>query len=273
MAKIDKRLIRLGIIIDDQISWYDKVPIEAKGMKYNTPFSGECDIMLLNIRRDARENILRNTDPRTPNRKRVSVILEVGRESYGTTTLFRGDVFRSEPTGKPDIGIRLICIVGAFNKNRLVTRSANEITKLSNIAKWIADDCGYSLSFEIPDTNIKSYSFTGSAFSQLRQLERLAKANVFVENDVLFVTPNQVERKGAVVRKLSANSGLLNAGRTDFGMKCKMLYDPRDKVGGLIDLVSETNPSANGLYTIFKLAFHVSNRAQPFYLEAECSVR
>ena len=270
MADLDPRVINLGIIIDGKINWYKDLYIEAKGKKYANPSSGECTITVLNLRRDVREYILRNTKPRTPKKQRVSVILEVGRVSYGAFTLYQGDVFRSEPTALPDLGISLTCRTAAFAKNDLITRSANELTALSRIAQWIAEDLGVKLSFEIPDRNIKSYSFTGSAFSQMAQFQDLANCEVYVDRGVMTVKNVGAQKKGLSVRDLSASTGLMLSGGTEAGMKCKMLYDPVTNIGSRINLTSTLNPSLNGSYVVYTLSFHVTNRAEPFYLDAEC---
>lgn len=267
--EIDQRVIRLGIIIDNQITWYEDLFIEAKGEKFDTPTMAQCSITLLGLSREKREYILRETRPTTTTGKRVSLVLEVGRESYGTATLYQGDVFRSEPTPKPDIGVLLQCIVGQFNKNKLVTRSGTDKTRLSQLAKWCADDAGYGLSFEISDRFIQSYSFSGSAQAQIMQLEKLSKASVFVENKTLVVKDSLAPAKGLRVVKLNNDTGLLQASGTESGAKIKMLFHPSVNIGTQIELTSETNPSLNGMYVIFKLSFEVSNKKQPFYLVCE----
>lgn len=271
---IDRRIINLAIIINDTISWYGGLNtplyIEAKGANYANPSMGDCDITVLGLREDVRNYILRNTRPLVRNADRIQVILEVGRESYGTHTRFRGDVFRSEPIGNPDVGLKLKCLTGFYNKRSIVSRSANTITSLSNIAQWIADDNGYGLSFEINDKNVKSYSFTGSAQAQLGQLEDIADAEVYVVDNVLYVKQPNVPSSKLSVRKADIDNGLLSAGTTEAGVSLQMLYDPITTIGTQVDLVSTLNPSINGSYVVFKSDYHVANRADPFYLNVEC---
>lgn len=267
---IDPRILKLGIVIDGKINWYTDLFIEAKGTKFNNPSGGQCEITILNLSREKREYILRETRPQTATGKRVSVILEAGRASYGTSTVYTGDVFRSEATPKPDIGVRLKCIAGQFNKNKLVSRSGSEKTKLSQIAQWCADDAGYGLSFEITDRFIQSYSFTGSAQNQISQLQALSGSDVYVENDILYLKPSGVPAGSLPVLNLRAKTGLIEIGGTESGMKCKFLFNPIAAIGTRVDAVSETNPSLNGSYEIMKLNYEITNRAQPFYYVAEC---
>ena len=90
-----------------------------------------------------------------------------------------------------------------------MTRSAKEVTDLSSIAQWVAEDNGYNLSFEVPDKKIARYSFTGSASAQMLQLEALAQCNVYVENQTLYLTDTDAPAKGGAILKLDKYSGLI----------------------------------------------------------------
>lgn len=267
--KLDPRIVRIAIIIDDQINWYEGLNAEIKGIKVSDTIMGQCDITILNLRRDVREYILRETNPLLGRGKRISVIAEVGRVSYGTSTLYTGDVFRSDATPKPNIGIRLSCIQGFNNKAKIVSRSGKEITKLSSIAQWVAEDNGYNLSFEIADKNITRYSFTGSAQAALSQLAALAQSDVYVDNQTLYIKDIGKPASGAPVLILDKSSGLMSAGGTEYGAKVQMLYNQVARIGGQVDLTSELNPSLNGSYVIRKLPFHITSRETPFYYVAE----
>lgn len=272
---IDDRIINLAIIVNDVIAWYggsgDDLYIEAKGANFANPTMGDCDITVLGLGEDVRNYILRNTKPLVVGADRIQVVLEVGRQSYGTHTRFRGDVFRSEPMNKPDLGLRLRCLTGFYNKRAIVSRSANTITSLSSIAQWIADDNGYGLSFEINDKNVKSYSFTGSAQAQIERLEDIADAEVYVVDNVLYVKQPNTPSSRLAVRVADVENGLLSAGSTESGVAIQMLYDPVTTIGSQVDLVSALNPAINGSYVVFKSDYHVANRADPFYLNVECS--
>lgn len=272
---IDRRIINLGISINDELNWYGGLDtplyIEAKGQNFANPSMGSCDITVLGLRKEIRDYILRNTRPLVAGADRISVILEVGRESYGTNVRYRGDVFRSEAIPKPDSGLQLICKTGFYNKRKIITRSGSELTRLSNIAQWVADDCGYGLSFEIPDKNIKSYSFTGTAQSQLNQLEDLANCEVYVDDNVMFVKEPNTKSKGRPVRKANVENGLLYAGSNESGVAIQMLYDPVTTIGTQIDLETTQNVAINGSYVVFKSEYHVASRADPFYLNVECN--
>ena len=142
-----------------------------------------------------REYILRIANPFNKNKQRKSLILEVGRDSYGTSVLYTGDIFRVQPTQKPDLGIVIRCLAGYFNKSKIVSRSAPESSKLSVIAKAVADDNGLGLSFEVTDRNIANYNYTGSAEAQLKKLADLAIADVYQDNGILYIKDTSKPKK------------------------------------------------------------------------------
>lgn len=271
MSELDQRIVKVAIIVGEKITWYEGLNIEAKGIKVSNSIMGQCEVVILNISRAAREQILKETNPFLQRGKKISIIVEVGRVSTGTTTLYTGTVFRSKSTPKPNVGVRLTCIQGYDNRSKIVSRSASEITDMSSISAWVAEDNGYKLSFEIPDKKIARYSFTGSAQASLNQLEALTGADVYVDNKTLYIKEAETPANGLPVRILDKSSGLISAEGTEYGAKMKMLFDNVTKIGGQIDLTSEINPSLNGSYVVRKLPFHITSRDVPFYYIAECN--
>lgn len=271
MNELDPRIVKVAIIIGGVAKWYEGLSIEAKGIKVSNSIMGQCEVVILNLSRESREQILKETNPFLQRGKVISIIVEAGRVSTGTTTLYTGTVFRSQSTPKPNVGVRLTCIQGFDNRAKIVSRSASEITDVSSIAAWVAEDNGYNLSFEIPDKKIARYSFTGSAQAALDQLEALTGADVYVDNKTLYIKEVEAPAKGLPVRILDKYSGLISAEGTEYGCKVKMLFDTVTRIGGQIDLTSEINPSLNGSYVVRKLPFHVTSRDVPFYYIAECN--
>lgn len=271
-VELDQRIVIATIIVDGVATTYEGLSIEAKGIKVSNTIMSQCDITILNIKREDRERILKETNPFLNRGKVISIIIEAGRVSYGTTVLYSGIVFRSNQTPKPNLGVTLKCIQGFDNKARIVSRSATEVTDLSSISRWVAEDNGYNLSFEITDRKIARYSFTGSSQAALTQLENLAgNADVYVDNQTLYVKDSDTPAGGLPVRVLDKTSGLIYAEGTEYGVKVKMLFDSVTKIGGQVDLTSEINPSLNGSYVVRKLPFHITSRDQPFYYAAECN--
>ncbi|WVH05518.1 hypothetical protein KKJFFJLC_00059 [Vibrio phage vB_VpaS_PGB] len=273
MASIDPRLLRLGITIDGKRTWYENYFIHAKGTKVSAALSSECNITITGLKSETQNYILQNCRPGPiGSGKRVRVELEVGRESYGTSPYYSGDVFRAYPTPKPDIGINMKCLIGFANKRKIISRGGlGQFTSLRQIATWVAEDNGYKLSFQIPDRNIRSYSFTGSAQASLEDLEQLANAEVFVDSGTLYIKRQGELAKGKVIYKVSNKyRNLIQAQATEFGVVVKMLFHPDVTIGSVIELESELNPSINGTYSVFRANFDVKKRGTEFYLTVEC---
>ena len=269
---LDQRVVIVTLVSDGVATTYEGLSIEAKGIKTSETVMAQCDVTILNLKREDRERILKETNPFFRTGPRISIIVEAGRVSYGTTTLYTGSLFRSSATPKPNLGVILKCIQGFDNKAKIVSRSATEVTDLSSIARWVAEDNGYNLSFEITDKKIARYSFTGSAQAALTQLEALTNgANVYVDNSTLYIKDSNKPANGLPVRILDKSTGLISAEGTEYGAKIKMLFDSVTKIGGQIDLTSEINPSLSGSYVVRKLPFHITSRDQPFYYVAECN--
>lgn len=270
-GELDPRIVIVTLVADGVATTYEGLSIEVKGIKTSETIMSQCEVVILNLKSEDRERILKETNPFLNRGERISITVEVGRVSYGTTVLYTGNVFRSSAMPKPNLGVSLKCIQGYDNRAKIVSRSASEVTDLSSIAAWVAEDNGYNLSFEITDKKIARYAFTGSAQASLSQLESLTGASVYVDNETLYVVESDLPANGLPVRVLDSTSGLISAEGTEYGAKIKMLFDTVTRIGGQIDLTSEINPSLNGSYRVRKLPFHITSRGQPFYYVAECN--
>jgi hypothetical protein len=267
---IDKRIVRVSITIDNITTWYENLWIEAKGTKVSSSISANCDITILGLSSETRNFILRETRPLTPNAKRVLVELQVGRESYGASTYYSGYVFRSEATPKPNLGVMLKCIVGANNKNKMVQNTAGELTKLSAIAKTVAQNNDLSLNFQTTDKNIRSYSFTGSADAAIKNLEQIANVEVFVDSGILYVKDQGDAASTRVSYDVNDSlNNLISSTGTESGVKVRTMFNPNINIGSIINLDSKLNPQLTGSYVLYKVEFHITSRAQPFYLDIE----
>jgi hypothetical protein len=274
VASIDPRLLRVGITINGKRTWYENYQIHAKGSKVSSTISAECSIVITGLKEETRNYILQNCRPGSINSgERVLVELEAGRESYGTASYYAGDVFRASPTPKPDRGVMLSCLVGYASKRKIVSRGGlGLLTSLRQIATWVASDNECKLSFQIPDRNVRSYSFTGSAQASVENFESLAPSSqVFIDNGTLFVKRPAELAKGRIIYKVSnAARNLISAEATEFGVVIKMLFHPDVTVGSAIDLESELNPSISGRYNVFRVGFDLKKRGTEFYLTLEC---
>ena len=271
MADIDSRLLRVGIEVSGQMRFYDQLAITAQGTKFQSPNQGECTVTITNLEKSVRDFILTETSPfnLNPSAKRITV--EAGRQSTGLNLVYSGNIFRSTVSQPPDQTISIRCLTGQFMKGQVAATSFPGTVPLSRISAQVAQDIGARLDFQATDKQIANYSFTGSKLKQVDKLAEAGGINAFVDNDTLVVKDNMVPLTGRL-RVLSANSGLIGIPEpTEQGIKVTMLYDNQTVIGGAIELTSRQYPNLDGLYVVYKLSYHLTNRDTPFYLIAEAN--
>lgn len=268
MSELDPRIVRLGIQIENQMRFYDNLAITASGQKFANPNQGECNVTISGLEREVRDYILTETSPFNSNRSRKSLVLEVGRESYGTSVVYRGDIFRSMPGARPDHIIQLRCLTGAYNQGQIVTRQAAPQDSLRTIAAGVARDNGLSLQFEVSDKLISNYSHAGSAQAEIELLREISGADVFVDGETLVLKNRNLPIAGGAF-VIDRSAGLQVPRFSEQGIIVTFLFDPRIKLGSEIDVRSEAYPTASGRYVIYKLSYNIANRESHFHYTAE----
>jgi hypothetical protein len=167
--------------------------------------------------------------------------------------------------------LTLKAATGDYAKGVIIATSQPAISPLRNVAAKVAADLGLALRFEAKAKQISNYTFTGSAAKQVEHLGNMGRVNAYIDDKTLVVKEfnKALERQ---VRDLSLDSGLIGIPEfTEQGLKVKMLFDNATTLGGGLRVSSKLNPAANGVYTIFKMGFELSNRDTPFYYIAECT--
>lgn len=268
--KFDKRIVRVGIEINGRVKYYDGLAINAIGMKYANPIQNECEIKIDNIARQTRDEILTETSPFNPNRTPKRMILEAGRESYGTSRIFMGDITTAEVGQPPDITITLKSLTHDFYKGKVIGHSGGALASLRNISKQAADDMDLNLNFQANDKNIGNYSFSGGALRQMDKLSEAGGVDAYIDDDQLVVKDYNVPLSGRL-RILDLDSGMIGIPElTEQGLRVKFLLDNQTTLGGALKITSQIYPAINGTYVIYKLGFEIANRDTPFYWVAEC---
>jgi hypothetical protein len=92
---LDPRLVSVSIEVNGVIKTYDQIYLKATGTRYANALQNEAVITLTNLDKVTQDFILTETSPFTPNRTPKIVRLFAGRESYGTTLIYSGNVVRS----------------------------------------------------------------------------------------------------------------------------------------------------------------------------------
>ena len=266
---IDLRRLRVGIEIRGQLRFYDDLAITVSGQKYASPTQSDCTVTIANLNKENRDYILTETSPFNRDPSRKSIVVEAGRDSYGTSVVYRGDIFRSSVSQAPDNVLTLRCTTNQFNKGRLSSISGTANESLRSLSQRVADANDLELRFESPDKNIGSYTFSGSAADQIRELSLAANSDVYVDDSALVVKEFDQPLQGGRLQ-ISAQSGMIGIPElTEQGVKVTFFYTPAARLGSGMDLISDQYPALTGAYVIYRLKFHLTNRDTPFYYTAE----
>ena len=265
MVALDPRIVRLSLEINGQLKVYEGLAIVASGMKYANALQNTAEIEVYNLSKSDMDYLLSETSPFNKNPTPKKIILEAGRQSYGTTKIFDGNIGTAEPTEPPDIGLKFKCQEGQFLKGKLVSTTQAGAVQLSTIAKGVAADTGLELNFQATDKQISNYAFTGGALRQVDKLGSLGAVDAYVDGNQLVVKDINIPLTGKL-RILNENSGMVGIPKiTEQGIKATMLLDNQTTLGGALEIQSNIYPTTNGRYAIFKLGWAISSREKPFY--------
>lgn len=265
MGAVDLRRVRVGIEVSGRINWYEGLKVKATGTKYANPEQNDCTVTITNLKRQTRDFLVSEASPFNSNPTPKRLILEVGRVSTGLTRIFVGDITSAEPSLPPDIELTLVAKTANASKGKLTAKSAPAQSKLSAIAKSIADDMGLSLDFQAQDKNIGNYSHSGPELKQIDLLQQAGGVSAYVDDKNLVVKDAGRALKGRV-RILNKTSGMVGLPKpTEKGLKVTFLIDADTVLGGMLRLESQMNPAADGDYVIEQLGFDVATHDAPFY--------
>jgi len=269
--ELDPRILRVGIEISGEIRWYEGLNIHVSGTKLASDAQNQCQIDISNLSRATRNYLLTETSPFNKNRKPKKVYVDAGRVSTGTERMFVGEITEAGVTMPPEITLELKAQTGAYQKGNLVARSGQARDKLSTIAQQVAKDIECDLEFEADDKDIANWSFSGASLKQINALAQAGKVDVF-QDDTTLVVKNAGKPLKNRVKIIQADTGMIGLPEaTERGISVTILFDTDTNLGGAIELKSQLNPSLNGSYTIYQLAFDLSSREKAWYYKVEAS--
>jgi hypothetical protein len=259
MLAFDDRLLRVSFNIKGKIYQYTELEIEITGTKFASQIANSANIKITGLDKDMISYITQTTSPFIANYDSW-VLVEVGRKSYGYTTVFTGKLFRSSVTQPPDISINIRCMT---NFNEKPTSIYFNKVSLKTIASTIVNNYNLMLDFQATDIYISNFSVQGNLQLQIRELAKLTNDKVYTDNDTLYVIDvNSVN----TTFTLDKDNGMIGIPQfTSAGIRVNCLFDPRIKIGQNVTIKSVINPAVNGTYRVFKLTFNLANRSKPFY--------
>lgn len=271
-TELDPRLVSVSIEVSGGTKTYSQpMMIKVTGTRYANALQNDAEIIIANLNKSTQDYLLTETSPFNRNRTPKLITVRAGRESYGTTLIYSGNVVVSRATQPPDIGVVLKCLTGNFLKGNIIARNQPGQATLSQIAKGVSQDLSTLLTFQAKDRNIANYTFSGGALNQVSALNALGGINAFVDNGVLFVKDGQVPLTG-YTKILNAEAGMIGIPEfTEQGVRVKFLLDNKTTLGGALQITSQIYPAVNGRYVIYKLGFDIATRDVPFYYIAEAA--
>lgn len=269
MERLDPRIVRITIQVNDVLKSYDGLAVSASGTKFANANQNECEVKISNLDKATRDYLLTETSPYNKNKTRKLIRVEAGRVSTGVSLVYEGDITSAVGSQPPDITMTLKSATADFQKGIVVAKSAAGMTPLRGIAQGVAKDLGLSLVFEAKDKQISNYTFTGGTLKQVNRLGETGMVNAYVDDGKLIVKDYNIPLTGRT-RELNMDTGMIGIPEfTERGVKVKMLFDNQTTLGSGLNIISKMNPAVNGLYTVFKLGFELASRDEPFYYIAE----
>lgn len=274
--QLDPRIVVLNITVNGRTKIYTAsgdapMNITATGTKYSNALQNEAQITISNLDKATQDYILSETTPYNLNASPKIVTLFAGRDSYGTTQIYTGNIVSSSLTQPPDIGISLRCLTGNFLKSNVITNNQPASATLNAIGGQLAQTLNMAFLNEASEKNIGNYNFAGSSVKQVQLLNSFGGINAFIDDNTLIMKNYLVPLSGTT-RILNADSGMIGIPEfNEQGIKVTYLLDNKTKIGGGLNIQSQIYPGINGKYVIYKLGFNITSRDVPFYYIAEAA--
>lgn len=274
MAELDLRIIKISIEVGGEVRTYTSsgavgFNIKATGSKYANENQNEAEISISNLNNETQNYILTQTSPFNSNTAPKRVVLEAGRQSYGTSVVFVGNIINSVISQPPDTTITLKCLTGNYLKGNILARAEEDGTPLSVISKNVANDLEKTLVFEAKEKKISNYTFTGGALNQVSVLANSGEIDAYIDDDLLIVKDQHIPLANRITI-VNIENGMVGIPEfTEQGIKITYLFDSQTVLGGTLRVSSKLNPAVDGDYVIYKLNFDLATREDPFYWTAE----
>jgi hypothetical protein len=279
-SAFDGRLVRVTLALLSGTFTFQSLAIFARGSMFTSAQMGQCELTIFNMTKDQRNQVLTQASPmnlgrvNSPNGQfiPVNMTLEVGRESYGTFTLFQGNVIACSVTQPPDIGVMLRGLTSNYLASVLAGLNQSSVTLLSTIVKGVAASLNIPFENTATDRQIDNYSFNGGVLNQVKKLNMIGGILAYIDpkSNTLIVHDSDKSRPGGPIL-VAADTGMVGIPQvTEVGVVVKVMLAPSYRLGGQIEVVSEINPAANGTYFIYNIDFDVANRDTPFWLTLNC---
>lgn len=270
MQAFDPRIVQVSIAFLDETLTFEGLSIYASGRKYRATLNNTCDCRIYNLTKEQRNYILSRTSPLNNPREQVNLSIDVGRESYGTFTLFNGAIIDSSATQPPDIGIALSALTNNLSIGVILGNTQAGLAQLSQIAAKIATSNNLSLDFRATDKQISNFSYNGSAAYMIHELNDMGDIVAYIDNNILTVV-NIGDANNAGSFLVNAANGMVGIPQfTKSGAMVKVMINNIVQLGNKITLQSEMLPAADGDYIVQGIIYDIASRDQQFFYTLDC---
>lgn len=265
----DDRKIKVTIQLSETeaLVFNEDMDIKISGQKDITSLQNECRIDIANMSGEHREYLLSNCNMVFKDAYRKSahrVIVEIGRESYGLSQIYQGEIVSVSQTQPPDIVVSLKCQTGYRDRGQLIAYGSTSNTSLKTLSEQIADALNLQLEWKATDKQIANFSHSGVAAGLPVMLSKVAGCYAFVDDATLVVLDKGKSRTGKMTLA-NAESGMVGLPTfTELGIRVKMLAHPNIQLGGEMQVRSS---SVQGDYIICSIGYEIASRDTPFYYD------
>jgi len=268
---IDPRIIKVSFDVKGKTKTYaSPFFITVNGTKYANALQNECDVIIANLDKQTQDYILTETTPFNLNTSSKIITIEAGRQSYGTSVVYIGNIAASNVTQPPDIGVTLKCLTGNFLKSNVQGVGLGGQTTLFQISNLMANNYNAVLNFQATNRQIGNYTFSGSSTGQIQLMNDFGGINCWLDDGILVVKDDGTPLRGIPTKLVSAKTGMIGIPQfTEQGLQVKFLFDSNVVLGSVMHVISDEYKAVNGDYIIYKLGFQLSTRDTPFYYIAE----
>jgi hypothetical protein len=276
LTNLDPRMLKIVVAIGSTAYTYEDTGsslgfgMTARGTKYANAIQNECEVEIFNLSADEKNYIVTETSPFNKNTDAKTITVYAGRVSTGYSQVFTGDITNATIKPPPDVALTLKSATGQALKRIVGSSISLKQVKLSAVAGNVAASLGLQLNFQATDKLVSGYAFSGSQLKQVDKIGDLGPVSAYVDDNNLVVKNINLPLADELTY-VNLNTGMIDVPEvTEEGVEVKFLFNNNTKLGGAVQLESVINPSCNGSYTIFKLAFDLSNRDTNFYYTATC---
>lgn len=271
VTQFDPRLLSIEIEVQGQLVTFNQdFNIRVKITKYANSLQNTAHVDIFNVLPATRNYILTETSPFNLNRVPKVLNVKAGRQSTGLFLCYTGHIMTTDIKQPPDVQLTMKCGTGHFHKGRVGIRSGGANTKLSTVAAATASNLGLTLRNEAPDKAIANYTHTGNALDEVATLGKNGNCVAYVDDAHLILKPSRIALSGSQVN-VSEDTGMVGVPEiTEQGLKVRALFNPAVSLGGAVNVTSKLNPSANGVFVIYKLSYELDSREKNWYFIAEC---